>query len=605
MRSGGFIPRIARRLLPCLLLATCWAAEAAEAPVNDQFTNSIVIVSTNAVLTGTTSFATKEPGEPAVPGETIGHSVWWTLTAPTNGQLTLSIPQSNYSSAVAVFAGGSLTNLQLVASNSSKWSGRLGSQEMRMRKTLSLDVIGGHSYQIAADWNHYRTVAELIGLYGSIDPAAFTNPPPVSPPETGGVLSIALSFIAGPANDSFFSPAVVTGVSGNLEASMVGAGVDDGEGTDLTHTVWWSWTAPHSGLFEFGFSNLTAKPAPVATTRLAAWPAPVFDPSGWPSAQVMLLRVPVVPDGSGSGSVLLGAGANFDDITSIRFFEDSIRGSTDINIDILDFGFLGLLPDYTPPPFKPVLSIFQGNSPEGLSLLNRTMDTNVSLRTIGGQTYLFSLASATTTAGVTNFQFLLTAPENDDFANRIALAGVEATASGHTVGATVEPGEPSPNASGSSNTAWWTWTPPVAGNATFTLTSTNFVMSVFKGDSADALQLTASSTSEIKLPVAANEPLQIVIDGLRANGEGDYGFSLKLDPLPPAIYPHLSHRLEDGSFLIRAEQLRGRKVSLFVSEDLVTWQELWTGVVNGDGVSFRDFGTIGQPSQFYSIKLAP
>jgi hypothetical protein len=44
-----------------------------------------------------------------------------------------------------------------------------------------------------------------------------------------------------------------------------------------------------------------------------------------------------------SSFVATGTGANFDDIKAIKFFESSVRGGTDINIDILDF-------TYTPVP---------------------------------------------------------------------------------------------------------------------------------------------------------------------------------------------------------------------------------------------------------------
>jgi hypothetical protein len=76
---------------------------------------------------------------------------------------------------------------------------------------------------------------------------------------------------------------------------------------------------------------------------------------------------------------------------------------------------------------------------------------------------------------------LATAPPNDDFADRIAIAGQVGSTSGSNVSATLESGEPH---GGSPNTVWWTWTPPAADVYQFDTfgSSFNTYLEVYSGD---------------------------------------------------------------------------------------------------------------------------
>lgn len=600
MSRRGFIHKLMASWLCCLFACLAQMSWAAESPINDRFTNSIVIVGTNAVVSGNISYATRETGEPAIPGATVGHSVWWSWTAPTNGQLVLSITQSNFGTAMAVFAGDSLDGLQLISSNSTRWSAWWGSED-RTRDRLTTDVRAGTTYRIAADWNRYVAAVPLQPV---------TNAAANVSPEAGAPAEFALSFIPAPANDKFESPTVIEGNKWTVsDASTLGAIVEPGESSGANHTVWWSWTAPRSGLATVSYEAIAEKASPKAETQLLAWPEPTYDdPSGWPSNAVMMLRVPVPPVDLGSLSswsfgvinwdIPWSGGSYWNGVTYVglgSFRDSGFGGGYYINSSLSELNPL--------PGFFPAISIYQGNSMSDLASLGTITSSGVTtFQAVQGETYRFRLGSTTATPGSASFNFLLTAPENDDFTNRIALAGVEATASGHTVGATVEAGEPP--TSGSGRTTWWTWTPPATGNATLTLGSSAFTMAVFKGDQLERLKPVASSSNLIKLTTVAGEALQIAIDGATGTSEGDFSFSIKLEPPPPTINSQLSHRLEDGSFLVQAERLRGRKITIRASWDLVYWQDLWTGVVNADSVSFQDFGPIGWSTQFYSVSLA-
>src|SRR5258708_39948322 len=59
-------------------------------PANDDFANAATITGMNALVGGTNSNATKEPGEPDHAGIPGGKSVWWKWQAPASGYVTIS-----------------------------------------------------------------------------------------------------------------------------------------------------------------------------------------------------------------------------------------------------------------------------------------------------------------------------------------------------------------------------------------------------------------------------------------------------------------------------------------------------------------------------------
>lgn len=79
-------------------------------------------------------------------------------------------------------------------------------------------------------------------------------------------------------------------------------------------------------------------------------------------------------------------------------------------------------------------------------------------------------------------------PGNDDFSDAVTLTGLAASASGSTIGATTESGEPSIG-TGAVNTAWWSWTPSVNGEVEIHTDGSSFdtVLGVFTGNTVNTL----------------------------------------------------------------------------------------------------------------------
>src|SRR5688572_29654381 len=101
------------RLLLLLLLAS--RAALSEIPINDRFSDAILLSGSTVEVTADNTNSTTESGEPAHELSS-GRSLWWSWTAPGDGWLTVEVSSNNFTPAFAVYAGAILTNLQFIAS---------------------------------------------------------------------------------------------------------------------------------------------------------------------------------------------------------------------------------------------------------------------------------------------------------------------------------------------------------------------------------------------------------------------------------------------------------------------------------------------------------
>jgi hypothetical protein len=189
-------------------------------PVNDDFAHRRILTGTNVVAAGSNVGATKEPGEPdhGFIGS-AGVSVWYSWTAPASGTVTISTAGSSFNTVLAVYTGSSVSALTEVASNEDN----LGAADNTSMVVFS--AVSNQTYQIAVD-----------GWY-----------------EIGSVqLRIHLCRQAQPVNDSFAQRIPLTGADVLTIGSNEGATQEPGEpnhaGSPAEFSIWWSWTAPASGM---------------------------------------------------------------------------------------------------------------------------------------------------------------------------------------------------------------------------------------------------------------------------------------------------------------------------------------------------------------------
>ncbi len=198
--------------------------------------------------------------------------------------------------------------------------------------------------------------------------------------------------------------------------------------------------------------------------------------------------------------------------------------------------------------FDTILTVGSGNSLSNLTVLgfndNDTNACTVKLNVIAGTAYQIAVDGAGGAMGNITLTLTLgptqTPPSNNNFANRIPLAGTHlANVTGSNAGATAEPGEPFHVDSVGFRSVWWTWTAPGSGGLTLTTQNSaiDTVLAVYTGSSLTNLvfvagndedPLSAGYVSRVTCNVTAGTAYQIAIDGYEGD-EGDVRLRLDLD----------------------------------------------------------------------------
>ncbi|MBK6439417.1 MAG: S-layer homology domain-containing protein [Candidatus Microthrix sp.] len=179
----------------------------------DAFAKSYPIGGTRGAIKGSNVDCTVEAGEPSHAGHR-SRSVWWTYTAPSNGQVTVDTLGSTFDTVLAVYTGNSVGGLTPVASNDDTAPGR--------QSRVAFLAAAGQQYRIAVDGKA----------------------------SASGAIALQWRHAASPANDNLADAPVVSGASGSATGSSVGATRETGEPMHRRRgfpSVWWSWTAPVTG----------------------------------------------------------------------------------------------------------------------------------------------------------------------------------------------------------------------------------------------------------------------------------------------------------------------------------------------------------------------
>ncbi len=198
---------------------------AATPPANDGFAAAQLLSGASGSVTGTSLGATKEAGEPNHASNLGGASVWYSWTAPASGKLTVSSAGSSFDTLLGIYQGTSVSTLTVRASNDDENN----AGGIYTSKVTDLAVTGGQVYRVAVD--------------GFKDGAAAA---------AAGSVKLAWSFaVAPPANDGFAAAQVLSGPSGLVTGTSLGATKESGEPNHASNpggaSVWYSWTAPASG----------------------------------------------------------------------------------------------------------------------------------------------------------------------------------------------------------------------------------------------------------------------------------------------------------------------------------------------------------------------
>lgn len=211
--------RLGRVCIVCVVLLLRVLTQAntafADPPPNDNFANAQIISGTTDSATGTNVDATKELGEPGL-GNTYDHSVWYRWQAPATLCMNFNTVGSGFDTALFVYTGTMLSDLQLVVSNDD----------------IVLDANNRSSvaFNATANATYYFQIAGYSGGTGDIQ--------------------LNWTFAgAGPANDNFAGAQPIAGTSGAAFGNSSAATKECGEpshGMGAGRSVWYRWVAPSS-----------------------------------------------------------------------------------------------------------------------------------------------------------------------------------------------------------------------------------------------------------------------------------------------------------------------------------------------------------------------
>jgi hypothetical protein len=178
-----------------------------------------------ASFSGSNVAATAETGEPAHATKGAGHTVWWTWRPLTQGTATITTEGSSFDTVLAVYTGNAPATLTTIAYNDD-----LATSSTTSKVTFS--VRAGETYRIAVD-----------GYQGG------------SQAPTGTIkLNVALgvgTYVA--QNDDYDARAILGGErtigSGDSQLATIQIAESGSSYYGFTtKSLWWTWTAPRSGL---------------------------------------------------------------------------------------------------------------------------------------------------------------------------------------------------------------------------------------------------------------------------------------------------------------------------------------------------------------------
>ena len=192
-----------------------------------------------------------------------------------------------------------------------------------------------------------------------------------------------------------------------------------------------------------------------------------------------------------------------------------------------------------------LLAVYTGSAVNALTLVAQNDDgvsgeptSRVNFTTVAGVTYLIAIDGKAGASG--NLALEIAAPPaNDDFASRPT---VTASATGSTMGASKEPGEPNHAGNSGGVSVWWTWTAPSSGSWEINTQGSSFdtLLGIYTGTAVNGLTTVAGNddggaglSSKVTIVATAGTAYQIAVDGY-AGDSGSVMLNVLNNVTPPA-----------------------------------------------------------------------
>lgn len=498
---------------------------------NDRFADRALIEGQQATVTASNLTATKEPGEPEHSGNRGGRSLWWSWVAPANDPVTIDTIGSSFDTIMGVYTGGNVAELTLVESDDDSAGER--------KSTVTFLPVAGVEYQIAVD-----------GYLDGTDQAA------------GQVVVNLIQYPPGPqiANDDFANRTPILPQFQSIRGSNIGATRQSGEpahlGSAVGGSVWWSWVASANGPVTIdtigsGFDTVLSVYIGSSLDELELVVDNDDIGGGSNKSRVRFqaqagIEYQLAVEGYASkiGAISLnilqesdvaGAPQVTQQPRSQTRFQNGAGGGTNVSFNVVVIGSLPLTYQWQrdgenlPGATRPVLTV-----------------TNATAANAGSYRVVVANDSGSVTSAPAVLS-IVSAPFNDQFASRIAVAGQSARLLGSNLEATKEPGEPNHAGNLGGRSVWWSWIAPSNGPVSIDTYGSSFDtgLAIYEGTSIQSLSLVAENddllpgqqnNSFVRFAAVAGREYQIAVDAFKTNGaSGSIVVNLHQPPQPPML----------------------------------------------------------------------
>ena len=423
-------------------------------------------------------------------------------------------------------------------------SGPVGS-----KVTINGSNLGGTTVVRFNGVNAAFTVDSNARISATVPPGATSGS--ISATSPGGTATSAESFTvnAPPSNDNFAAAETITGasgtVSGNNLAATKEAGEPDHAGNPGGRSIWYRWTAPSTGVFEFttigsDFDTTLAVHTGTSVSALTQISGGDDTPDGknstltFAATQGLDYRIAVDGFRSQGGTAADAEGGNVTlnwatSTTPVISGFTPASGARGAIVMISGANFSGI----SSVRFNGVGATFTVDNPSQITASVPATATTGTIVVSGPN------GSATSALSFS----VVNRPPNDDFANAQNLSDASGSIPGRNTDATKEPGEPNHADNPGGRSIWYTWTAPDAGRWSFDTQGSGFdtVLAIFTGGAVDGLSVIAANddtppgtSSRVAFNAVAGTTYRIAIDG-RNGASGTTVLNWAFTPNPPEI----------------------------------------------------------------------
>jgi hypothetical protein len=538
-------------------------------PANDRFSNRTVIRGNWIVLTNSSLAGEIEPGTPADNGG-VFPTLWWSWTAPASGYVSVNCPFGQF---IDVYTGREMTSLIPVTSGSAaEFESRAGTTYSIAASGIAGDVamdlilstvriltptngakfVTGGNVVLTASATEVDSPLSRIEFFangaslGVVSKAPYTliwsNVPagefvlnatgtgPSGPPRGSPGVTIEVKYPA-PPNDDFVNRTVISGNWVGVTNTVIGATTEPGEPSyvgqsfwNWNDSIWWSWTAPASGMAQIqslgipystallvytgsSLSNLTEVTSGIGgvSFEAVAGTAYAIDGLSYSSNIQFQLVLSDLRIASPSDLSIFTAGVNLPIAAAVTAVEEPVG-----EVEFFENGIsLGIV---TNAPY----TLLWTNVPPGA----------FSLSLVATDIYGHARNSSPSVS-------IQVGPLNDDFLNAIPLTGSNLHIRGTTTGATSQPGEPNHDGLSAGNSVWYSWTAPTTANYSLVAQPAGGGLvptAVYTGSSLSSLTLVSSNAYWPVCVLSAQAGTQYYIAVDSDGNPGDFDFYITQPP---------------------------------------------------------------------------